>query len=167
MKEHVSWGWLKQSASEWWTTCIFTPHLHSSGTHFPSTLISQPSCSVLEPKRLDIDTEGRFQGFLPDLWGWEMSVPFKACWVIIIRAPPRILTPCPVFFFFPREKWLSKQVVHSCPGWLWSGSKHVWYFPLSPFGDQLTVSFEQTAPFWKGFYGFRMSILLFPFVPFC
>lgn len=111
------------------------------------------------------DTEGKFQGFLPDLWGWEMSAPSKACWVIIIRASPRILTPCPTFFL--REKWLSKQVVHSCPGWLWSGSKPVWYFPLSPFGDQLTVSFEQTAPFWKGFYRFRMSITLFPFVPFC
>lgn len=41
-----------------------------------------------------------------------------------------------------------------CPWWwLLSSSKHVWYFPPSPFGDQLTISFVQTAPLWKVFMG--------------
>lgn len=175
MNAHVSWGWLEQSASEWRTIYIFTSHLLSSGMHFPSTPISQPLCSVLKPKCLVIDTEGRFQGSLPGIWGWEMSVPSKACWVIIIRASPRILTLCPNFIFFLiRKKWLSKQVAHSCPGWL-KELKACLLFSTESIWRSINRVFWANCPLLKRFLwvqnahrivffcAFLLSSVLFPF----
>lgn len=152
---YIGWRWLKQQASGWGNICCccccfclpFAFILHT----FPKHLLAKPSSMFTAGTGVPQDRH----------WGYMLRAfngsPSKG--LLCDRSLEHHLGS-EILVLNIWEESDSKQVESEMP-WM-----TIWYF-LGPFGYQLTFSYVQTAPFWKGFYGLRMPITLFPFMLFC